>query len=167
MPAVRGVGIAQQGGDLFGHRSFAAGRLSADGSVHRFPPDDPPRQAIGDRQLPVQAVGPGQQLQAGQGQPIATAQGLLLVALAGPAVLRRQHQHKGSAVPQHQQVSSSQEHAQVRAPAILVSEHRRQAVREADPAAPADDTGIGPQGIAEEARGAGGIEALAVSGLRL
>jgi len=35
-------------------------------------------------------------------------------------------------------------------------------VRKTDPAAPAEHAGVGAQGIAEEARGTGGIEALAV-----
>ncbi len=42
-----------------------------------------------------------------------------------------------------------------------------QAGREVDPAASAEHAGIGAQGIAEEARGACGIEALSVCGVRL
>ena len=166
VPAVRGVGIAQQGVDLLGDCFFASGRLITHGPVHRLPPDDPARQAVGHRQLPVQTVGPRHQLQTGQGKTITSAEGLLAVALARPAVLRRQHQHQGSTVPQHQQVRGSEEDSQVRASAIHVGEHRAQAGREADPAAAAEHAGVGAQGVAEEARGPGRIEALAVGRLR-
>ena len=166
VPAVRGVGIAQQGGDLLDDRSFAANRFSTDGPVHRLPPDVPARQPIGDGELPIQAVGPRHQLQPGEGEAIAPAQGLLAVALAGPAVLGGEHQHQGGAVAQDQQVGGGQEDAQVLAPAIHVGEHRAQAAGEADPAATAEHPGVGAQSIAEEAGKAGGIEALAVGGLR-
>ena len=166
VPVVRGIGIAQQGVDLLGDCPLAARRLGADGAVHLFPPDDSARQAVGDGKLPVQAVGAGAQLQPGEGQAITAAQGLLPVALAGPAVLGGEHQHQGGAVAENQEVSSSQEHSQVRAPAIHVRQDRAQAGWEADPAAPTEHAGVGAQGIAEESRGAGGIKPLAVSGLR-
>jgi hypothetical protein len=63
MPEVGGVGIAQQGLDLLGGGPLAARGLSTHGPVHRLPPDDLSLQAVGDRQLPVQAVGPLHQLQ--------------------------------------------------------------------------------------------------------
>ena len=167
MPAVGGVGIAQQGVDLLCHGCFWARRLSTHRPVHRFPPDDPARQAVGHRQLPVQTVGPRHQLQPGQRQSITSAQGLLPVALAGPAVLGGEHQYQGSPVAQDQQVSSGQEHAQVSAPTIHVGKYRAQAGRETDPAPPAEHAGISSQGIAEKARGPGSFESLAVGGLWL
>ena len=81
-------------------------------------------------------------------------------------MLRGEHQHQRGTVAQDQQVSSGEEDAQVRAPAVHIGEHRAQAGREADPAATAEHPGIGAEGVAEEARGAGGFEALAVGGLR-
>jgi hypothetical protein len=166
VPAVGGIGIAQQGVDLLGDCPLAARRLGADGPVHRLSPDNPARKAVGHRQLPVQAVGPGHQLQPGQGEAIAAAEGLLPVALAGPAVLGGKHQQQSGAVAKHQEVSSGEEDTQVRAPAIHVSQYRAQAGRKAEPAAPAEHAGVGAQRIAEEARGASGIESLAVGGLR-
>ncbi len=82
-------------------------------------------------------------------------------------MLGGEHQHQGGAVPQHQQVGGSKEHAKVGPPAIHVGEHRAQARGEAEPAAPAEHPGVGSQGVAEEARGAGGIQALAVRSVRL
>jgi hypothetical protein len=123
MPAAGGVGIAQKCVDLLCDHCFRAGRFRIDRAVHRLPPDDPARQAVGDRELPVQAVGPRHQLQSGQGESIAVAQGLLPVALAGPAVFRRQHQHLGRSIPEDQHVSGGKEDAQVRAPAIHIGKH--------------------------------------------
>lgn len=77
-----------------------------------------------------------------------------------------EHQHQGDAVAEDQQVSSGEEDTQVRASAIHVGEQRAQAGRKADPAAPAEHSGIGAQGVAEEPRRAGGIEALAVGRIR-
>jgi len=51
-------------------------------------------------------------------------------------------------------------------PAIDVGEHRAQAGGEVDPAASAEHACVGEQGIAKEARGAGGIEAFAISSIR-
>jgi hypothetical protein len=82
-------------------------------------------------------------------------------------VLRGKHQHQGGAIAKDQQVSGCKEHAQVRTPAIHVGEHRAQAGREADPAAPAEHPGIGAQCVAKETGGASSIQALAVGGLRL
>ena len=76
-----------------------------------------------------------------------------------------QHQHQSGTVPQHQQVGGSKEDTQVRAPAIHVGEYRAQTGREADPAPPAEHAGIGAQGIAEEARGPGCVEAFPVGGV--
>lgn len=90
----------------------------------------------------------------------------LPVALAGPAVFRGQHQHQSGAIAQHQQVSRRQEDAQVGTPAIHVGEYRAQAGGQVQPAAPAEHAGIGAQRVAEEARGTGGVEPLAVGGLR-
>ena len=166
VPAVRGIGIAQQRGDLLDDSTFRPIRFSNDRPVHRFPPDDAPRQAVGHRQLPVQAVGPGHQLEPREGEAITPTQGLLAVALAGPAVFGGEHQHQGGAVAEDQQVSSGEEDTQVRASAIHVGEQRAQAGRKTDPAAPAEHSGIGAQGFAEEPRGASGIEALAVGRVR-
>jgi hypothetical protein len=67
VPAVGGVGIAQQSLDLLSDSTLPAEDLGADGPVHRFSPDDPPRQPVGERKLPVQAVGSGNELQPWQG----------------------------------------------------------------------------------------------------
>jgi len=82
-------------------------------------------------------------------------------------VLRGKHQHQGGTIAKDQEVSSGQENPKIGAPTIHIGQHRAQAGREADPAPPAEHSGVGAQGIAEEARGAGSIEALAVSGVRL
>jgi hypothetical protein len=79
-----------------------------------------------------------------------SAQGLLAVTLFGPAVLGEEYQHQGGAVAEEQQVSSSEEHAQVRAPAVHVCEHRAQAGGKAYPAAPAEHPGVGAQGVSKE-----------------
>ena len=84
-------------------------------------------------------------------EAITAAQGLLPVALTGPAVLGWEHPHQGGAISQHQQVGSSQDHAQVGATAIHVGEHRGQAGGEAAPAPAAEHAGVGAQGVAEEA----------------
>jgi hypothetical protein len=81
-------------------------------------------------------------------------------------VLRGEHQHQGSTVAEDQQVSGGKEDPEVGAAAIHIGQHRAQAGGEADPAAPAEHAGIGAQGIAEEARRSGGVEAFAVGGLR-
>jgi len=82
-------------------------------------------------------------------------------------VLRGQHQHQGRSIAKYQQVSGSQEHAQVGAPTIQVGEHGDQARREADPAPPAEHAAIGAQGVTEKARRPSSVKALAVGGLRL
>ena len=73
MPAIGGIGIAQQGVDLLADSPIAVRRLSADGSVNRFAPDDSPRQPVGDGQLPVQAVSPRHKLKPREGEAIAAA----------------------------------------------------------------------------------------------
>ena len=55
--------------------------------VHLLPTVDQSWQAVGDRNLPVQTVGPGNKLEARQRQTITAPQSLLSVALAGPAVI--------------------------------------------------------------------------------
>jgi hypothetical protein len=57
------------------------------------------------RQVPVENVTPLQQQQAGQGIPVAIAQGLLPITLARPEVNRRDHTYKGSTISEHQQIS--------------------------------------------------------------
>lgn len=81
-------------------------------------------------------------------------------------MLGGEHQHEGGSVAEAQKVSSSEEDAKVRASTIHICEHRAQAGQEADPAPPAEHAGVGAQGLAEEARGSGGIQTLSVGGLR-
>ncbi len=70
-PAIGGIGITQQGLDLLldspsGPMSVSGVGIGRGGLGDRLPPDDSPREAVGHRQFPVKAVGPGHQLQSGQ-----------------------------------------------------------------------------------------------------
>ena len=166
-PAVRGIGITEQGGDLLSYRCLRPGLHWLNSLVLGFPPVDAAGESMAGRELPVEGIGPGHQLQPGQRESVAASQGLLPVALTGPAVFGGQHQHQRGAVPEHQQVRRGEAHPQVRTSAIHIRQYRGQAGRQIQPAAAAEHPRIGPQGVAEEARGAGGFEALAVGRLRL
>ena len=65
---------------LLAHRRLSPGFHRLNPLMLRLPPVDAAWQAVAGGQLPVKGIGPGHQLQPGQRQPIAVAQGLLPVA---------------------------------------------------------------------------------------
>ena len=114
------------------------------------PKADRIRQGLWGWQMPVQDVTTLQQSKARQGEAIATAQGLLAVALAGPEVLRRQHANQCCTIAEHQHVGALEEHAQVGAASIHITDHRLQRGRQLTPVAGSQHPREGAQGIAEE-----------------
>ena len=132
----------------------------------RQPKADRVRLGLGSGQVPVQDIAALQQSKTRQGEAIATAQGLLAVALAGPEVLRRQHANQCCTIAEHQHVGALEEHAQVGAASIHITDHRLQRGRQLTPVAGSQHPREGAQGIAEEPRGQGCLQPTAVGGFR-
>ena len=65
-------------------------------------------------------------------------------------MLRWQHGHQGSTVPEHQHVSPLQEDAKIGATSIHVADHRLQRGRQLAPVTGGQHPGKGAQGVAEE-----------------
>jgi hypothetical protein len=80
-------------------------------------------------------------------------------------VLGRQLQDQAAAIPEGKQVGQEQEHPQVRALAIDIGGYAGQGVRKLLPGQPRQHPGVGAQGIAVEAGGAGSFQPLEVTGL--
>lgn len=131
------------------------------------PKADRDRQGLWGWQMPVQEVAALQQSKTRQREAIATAQSLLAVALAGPEVLRRQDTYLRCPIAEHQHVGALEEHTQVGAASIHITDHRLQRGRQLMPVAGGQHPREGAQGITEEPRGQGRIQPASVGGFRL
>jgi hypothetical protein len=134
-------------------RLLPGGVLPIGGQAIKPPlaPGDCIRQCRVAGQMPVQHIAALQQQQPGQRQPIAIAQRLLPVSLAGPLVLRWDHAHQAGPIAQHQQIGGLQEHPQVGAATIHITDHRLQGGRQLPPVAGGQHPREGAQRIAKEA----------------
>ena len=121
---------------------------------------------MGVGQLPVEQVRAGDQLQAGQRQPIPPAQGLLPVSFRRPEVIGRQHQQQATAVAQHQYVGCGQKGTQVRAASVHIAEHQLKPRGQGRPVLPRQHSREGAQRIAEEPRRQGCLHPAPIGRLR-
>jgi len=155
--------------------AVSADEVNRDGTVlprrHRpaailAPPEASGRRR-GIRLCPVQQVRTGHKQQPGQGSAITSGDGIEAMTLGGPAVLGRQHHQQTAAIAQHEQIGDKQEHRQVSAVAIDITEHPQQAARQGAGVKEGEHAGIGAQGIAEEAGRPGGFDAAPIGERRL
>ena len=82
-------------------------------------------------------------------------------------MLGRQLQDQAAAIAQGEQVCQEQEHPQVSALTIHIGGHPGQRIRQLLPGQPRQHPGVGAQGIAVEAGGAGRFQSLEIAGLGL
>jgi len=66
---------------------------------------------------------------------------------------RRQHQQQTAAIAQHEQIGDEQQHRQVGAHPVDITDDALEGVRQCLPMQEAEHAGVGAQGITEEARG--------------